>query len=163
MVEIQREKLLPKIEAAFVTGVSYVSNRYIDRFNINLAIEKALYRLVQRFKRILKKKKDSPKLQTIFFDGNYCFKSSDWITQDSMMPQIKHIVKGDQRLFTIACASIVGKVYRDNLIKKIAKKYPDYHLETNKGYGTKKHRLAIQELGITKHHRMSFLSNIVVI
>ena len=77
------------------------------------------------------------------------------------MPPVTNIVKGDQRLFTIACASIVAKVYRDNLIKKIAKKYPDYHLETNKGYGTQQHRLAIQKIGVTRHHRMSFLNNIV--
>lgn len=66
------------------------------------------------------------------------------------------IIKGDSLSYSIACASIVAKVYRDNLITKLAKKYPYYSLDTNMGYGTKKHLEGIKEFGITKYHRSSF-------
>ncbi|MFV0424942.1 MAG: ribonuclease HII [Bacilli bacterium] len=66
------------------------------------------------------------------------------------------IIKGDSLSYSIACASIVAKVYRDNLITKLAKKYPYYSLDTNMGYGTKKHLEGIKEFGITKYHRLSF-------
>ncbi len=66
------------------------------------------------------------------------------------------IIKGDTLSYSIACASIVAKVYRDNLVSNLAKSYPYYSLETNMGYGTKKHLEGIKEFGITKYHRLSF-------
>lgn len=66
------------------------------------------------------------------------------------------IIKGDTLSYSIACASIVAKVYRDNLVSKLAEKYPYYSLETNMGYGTKKHLEGIKKVGITKYHRLSF-------
>ena len=66
------------------------------------------------------------------------------------------MIKGDLRSPVIAAASILAKVWRDNLIVKLAEKYPEYDLIANKGYGTKKHLLAIQKYGITEEHRISF-------
>lgn len=66
------------------------------------------------------------------------------------------IIKGDDRSLSIAAASILAKVYRDNLMKKLHKEYPHYGWDTNVGYPTKKHFLGLQEYGITRHHRRSF-------
>ena len=73
----------------------------------------------------------------------------------------KLVIKGDAKSASIAAASIVAKVYRDNLMKEYAKKYPYYDFEGNAGYGTKKHIDAIKEKGICKIHRKSFLNNIL--
>ena len=72
----------------------------------------------------------------------------------------KAIIKGDESCYSIACASIVAKVYRDNLCKKWAEKYPQYGLEKHKGYATKYHREALKAYGPTEMHRKTFLKNI---
>jgi ribonuclease HII len=71
------------------------------------------------------------------------------------VPQ-KSLIKGDQRSLEIAAASIVAKVWRDDLVGRLAMKYPDYDLAANKGYGTQRHRLALQQLGPSPQHRLSF-------
>lgn len=68
----------------------------------------------------------------------------------------KAIKKGDQKSVSIAAASIIAKVYRDKLMVNLSKKYPKYGFEIHKGYGTKKHRNAIIENGVTKIHRTVF-------
>lgn len=68
----------------------------------------------------------------------------------------KTIIKGDEKEKLIACASIVAKVSRDRLMKRLAKKYPGYGLEIHKGYGTLAHRLAIKKLGLSAIHRKTF-------
>ncbi|MHC1721240.1 MAG: ribonuclease HII [Clostridiaceae bacterium] len=70
-------------------------------------------------------------------------------------------IKGDSKSASIACASIVAKVYRDNLMKDYSLVYPEYGFESNAGYGTKEHTDAIKKFGITKIHRKSFLSGIM--
>lgn len=66
------------------------------------------------------------------------------------------VVKGDSKFASIAAASILAKTYRDELMQKLHAEFPHYDWATNKGYPTKKHKLAIQEHGITLHHRKSF-------
>ncbi len=73
------------------------------------------------------------------------------------IPQ-KTVIKGDLRSPVIAAASILAKVWRDELIISQAEKYPEYHLAANKGYPTADHRLAIQKHGISLEHRRSFKS-----
>lgn len=68
----------------------------------------------------------------------------------------KPIVHGDALCASIAAASIVAKVYRDNLMRGLDKKYPQYGFLNHKGYGTKAHRDAIKEFGLSKIHRKSF-------
>lgn len=63
---------------------------------------------------------------------------------------------GDRKCASIAAASIIAKVYRDELMQKLDQDYPGYGLSINKGYGTKLHREAIRELGLSKIHRKSF-------
>lgn len=69
----------------------------------------------------------------------------------------KAIVHGDQKSISIAAASIIAKVHRDKLMKKLAKKYPNYGLDKHKGYGTKAHREMIKKYGPSKIHRQLFL------
>jgi ribonuclease HII len=66
------------------------------------------------------------------------------------------VIKGDKLSLSIAAASIVAKVWRDRAIDDLAKAYPEYDLAQNKGYGTAKHRAAIQKFGYTELHRQSF-------
>ena len=73
----------------------------------------------------------------------------------------KSVIKGDAKSASIACASIIAKVYRDNIMKEYSKEYPGYDFAQNVGYGTQKHIEAIKEIGATKIHRMSFLQNIL--
>lgn len=73
----------------------------------------------------------------------------------------KHVIKGDTKSACIACASIIAKVYRDNIMKEYHKKYPKYDFEKNVGYGTKTHVDALKENGPTEIHRMSFLKSIL--
>lgn len=69
------------------------------------------------------------------------------------------IIKGDALSYSIGCASIVAKVYRDKLMEEYAEQYPDYLFEKNKGYGTKAHINAIKEKGPCQIHRRSFIKN----
>ncbi len=66
------------------------------------------------------------------------------------------IVRGDSRIISIAAASIIAKVYRDNLMEDLGKTYHGYNFAKNKGYGTKNHRRAIKRLGLCDIHRTSF-------
>lgn len=68
----------------------------------------------------------------------------------------KAIIKGDQKSISIAAASIIAKVHRDNLMKKLHKKFPHYNFAKNKGYGTKEHREALKAHGLSSVHRSSF-------
>ena len=75
----------------------------------------------------------------------------------------KNIISGDSKFISIASASIVAKVARDNLMVRLEKKYSGYLIFKNKGYGTKEHLSLIKKNGITKIHRKSFLkkSNLI--
>lgn len=66
------------------------------------------------------------------------------------------IVKGDSVCISIAAASIVAKVYRDELMEKLEKRFPGYNFSKNKGYGTLFHRRALKQIGMSKIHRTSF-------
>ena len=71
----------------------------------------------------------------------------------------EYIVKGDLNSYTIGCASILAKVYRDRLMTEYAKEYPEYGFEKHKGYGTKAHIDKIKEIGPCKLHRRTFIKN----
>ncbi|MDP3941321.1 MAG: ribonuclease HII [bacterium] len=73
----------------------------------------------------------------------------------------KAIVGGDKKNFSIASASIIAKVYRDNLMKKLSLQYIGYGLDRHKGYGTEIHRQHIGELGLTAIHRRDFCRNVL--
>ncbi|KXK07342.1 MAG: Ribonuclease HII [Microgenomates bacterium OLB22] len=71
--------------------------------------------------------------------------------------------RADSLCFSVACASIVAKCYRDALMKNYSLAYPDYGWSTNVGYGTRDHIRAIKSHGLTKYHRRSFLKNITCV
>lgn len=73
----------------------------------------------------------------------------------------KSVIKGDTKSACIAAASIIAKVYRDNLMKEYSIKYPNYGFEENVGYGTESHVKHIKEVGPCDIHRLSFLKNIL--
>ncbi|KKS95739.1 MAG: ribonuclease HII, ribonuclease HII [Candidatus Gottesmanbacteria bacterium GW2011_GWA2_43_14] len=73
-----------------------------------------------------------------------------------------NIIHGDQKSVSIAAASIIAKVYRDRLMKRLAGKFPLYNWGKNKGYGTEGHRLALGKYGLCRHHRIAFTGHLVI-
>lgn len=86
---------------------------------------------------------------------------SDGYAVKNLNIENEFVIKGDAKSASIACASIIAKVYRDNLMQEYAKIYPQYGFERNSGYGTEEHIEAIKKYGICKIHRKSFLKNIL--
>ena len=80
----------------------------------------------------------------------------DGINVPKINTKVKAIKNGDNKSISIASASIIAKVIRDNLMKKLSNKYPKFLWDKNSGYGTKKHMQIIKMFGITPHHRKSF-------
>ncbi len=79
---------------------------------------------------------------------------------DTHLPiNAEYVIKGDFNSYTIGCASIIAKVYRDNLMKEFAKEFPEYGFEKHKGYGTKAHTDKIKEIGPCRLHRKTFIKN----
>lgn len=90
------------------------------------------------------------------------FVLSDGYAIKDMKIKNHYVIKGDSKSASIACASIIAKVYRDKLMKQYALSYPMYKFESNSGYGSKEHIEAIKKFGITPIHRRSFLSNFIL-
>lgn len=136
----QRLQLAAQIRTvALDYQIAWASVQEIDRLNILQASLLAMQRAVLRLK-------VQPELCLV--DGNQRIPALPY-------PQ-QLIVKGDQRSIAIAAASILAKVWRDQLITRLAVKYPVYHLARNKGYGTASHRKALQQWGPCRFHRLSF-------
>jgi len=121
-------------------GIGVVSEKIIDKINILEATKLAMRKAVAS----LEKKS---RVDYLLIDGNF------GINID--IPQ-KSIIKGDQKVFSIAAASIIAKVYRDRLMKKYHKKYPQYGFDIHKGYPTKSHCKALEKYGACKIHRKTF-------
>jgi ribonuclease HII len=141
--ETMRENLSNIIkERALVYSIFELSSEEIDQKGIaycnNEVLKQAVYNL-------------SIKPELVLSDG-YPIKNCN----------IKNefVVKGDSKSATIACASIIAKVYRDNLMKDYDKVFPGYGFSKHVGYGTKEHMDNINRLGLTSIHRRSFLKNI---
>lgn len=119
-----------------------ISQNKIDEINILQASLLAMKRAVEK----LKLKPD-----LILIDGNKTF-----IYDGEVIP----IIKGDSKSLSIASASIIAKVIRDRIMMKLAREYPIYGWETNKGYPTKVHIEAVLKFGACKVHRKTFLTKI---
>ena len=96
-------------------------------------------------KRALEQLAVKPDLTLI--DGNFA---------PSGLKNCKTIINGDEKIKVISAASIIAKVYRDNLMIKLANKFSNYSWESNFGYGTRAHLKGLKEFGITSHHRKGF-------
>ena len=136
----QRESLRLEIETeALSWAVAFVDNQKIDEINILNASFLAMHKAVEQLDK-------TPEL--LLIDGN----------RFTPYPDIPHecIIKGDGKYLSIAAASVLAKTYRDQLMEKLARQYPEYGWERNAGYPTQAHRRAIKEFGITPYHRKSF-------
>jgi ribonuclease HII len=123
---------------AIRVGIGAASAREIERLNILRATHLAMKRALDRV----------GACDFAIIDGNPI--------RDVDMGPHTCIVRGDALAYTIAAASVVGKVCRDRLMAKLALRYPGYGWEQNAGYPTRDHRDAIHRLGVTPHHRRSF-------
>jgi len=137
----QRERLDPIIRRrALAVGVGAASVVEIDRLNIYHATHLAMRRAIARL----------GGHDHVLVDGNRIVGF-----QEHVGPYTS-IVDGDASCYSIACASIVAKVVRDRLMRRLAARYPGYGWEHNAGYATADHREALQRLGPTPFHRRSF-------
>lgn len=150
---LQRSKVLNWINKQSYNDIRYsigfASVEEIDELNI-----------LQASLLSMKRAYDSLGIQknTVLIDGNIApdFDNMNSDCDDNKKFDVKTVVSGDAKVMSISLASIIAKEYRDNLMKKLAKDFPEYKWNTNVGYGSKAHLNAISKFGISCHHRKSF-------
>lgn len=120
-------------------AVAFVDHQEIDKINILNASIKAMHLAIAKLD-------TTPEF--ILVDGNR-FKTYKNISHEC-------VIKGDGKFFSIAAASILAKTARDDYMQELHAQFPEYHWDSNKGYGTKAHRAAIEKCGPCEHHRMTF-------
>ncbi len=129
---LKKEKIID-----FHLGIANVEE--IDNINILEATKLSMKRVVDKF---------NLKNAQLIIDGNFSLNYKSY--------KEKSIIKGDNKSLSIAAASIIAKVHRDRLMKKLSIKFKDFGWEKNAGYGTKKHIENIHRFGPTIHHRKTF-------
>ena len=134
----RREQLAAAIVSGLPYAVGAASTREIDRLNIRRATALAMRRALRRLPQ-------TP--GAVLVDG---------LPVPELGVEHEALVDGDARSYAIACASIVAKTVRDRLMRRLALRHPAYGWDVNVGYGTPKHRQAIEREGVTPHHRRSF-------
>ncbi len=135
----RRAALAEALEGCAEISIAHASVEEIDRLNILAASHLAMCRAIEGLATL-------PDLALV--DGNR-------LPRDLPCPG-EAIVKGDGRSVSIAAASIVAKISRDAIMETLAQQHPGYGWERNAGYGTKEHKAALLNLGVTPHHRRSF-------
>ncbi|MDP2910672.1 MAG: ribonuclease HII [bacterium] len=136
-------------------GIGRVSEKVIDRINILEATKLAMQRAVKSLEKNLKNELVQKKCdRTNFAQGSFLIIDGNFGI-DIDIPQ-KSIIKADEKVFSVAAASIVAKVYRDKMMFNYHKKYPEYGFDKHKGYGTELHRKLIEKHGFCRLHRKSF-------
>ena len=140
MTERQRDKLRPIIEQeAIAWAVAEITAQRIDEINILKASIEGMNVAVANLK-------VAP--QFLAIDGNR-------FTSHAGLP-FECVVKGDGKYANIAAASVLAKTHRDEYMMRLHAEYPHYGWDSNKGYPTKQHRLAIRQYGLTPYHRLTF-------
>ena len=140
---LQRERLAKKIlRHATTVGLGAASVREIDRLNIYYATVLAMKRAVTR----------AGAHDFVIVDGRHIRGFEEHAGP------YRAVIDGDALCYVVSCASIVAKVTRDRLMANLAKRYPGYGWEHNAGYATPDHRAGMQALGVTPHHRRSFIT-----
>ena len=136
----RRRELVPMIkEQAIAYGIGIATHEEIDEINILQATYLAMERAINAL---------SVKPELALIDGNRA--------KDFGLP-VETVIKGDSRSASIAAASILAKVTRDDMMLELANTYPEYQFEIHKGYGTKAHYAALDAHGASPVHRQSFL------
>ncbi len=138
------EKAIAIRAGALSFAVAHVEPEYIDTHGVTASLREA-------GRRALAQLKLSPDI--ILLDGRHNFLAAD--------TPVRTLIKGDQISASIAAASILAKVERDDLMREYAHMYPEYGFETHVGYGTPRHIAALKKYGATPIHRQSFLTKIV--
>jgi len=136
--EKKRLSLYSSIYNFHSVGVGISSIEEIDRMNVLQATFLSMNRAVEDL---------NPQPEYILVDGNL---------DPGLNFKTKCIIKGDSISISIAAASVIAKVTRDNLMLKLDKEFPNYNWKKNKGYGTAEHRNALELHGPCKYHRKSF-------
>ena len=140
LTDKRRRELMPLIkEKAIAYGIAFADHNEIDEINILQATYLAMERALQML---------SVKPQLALIDGNRA--------KDFGVP-VQTVVHGDSLSASIAAASVLAKVTRDDYMLEMAKEYPQYAFDIHKGYGTKAHYAALTEFGACPIHRQSFL------
>lgn len=135
----KRQMLAKQIYATSHVSIAQASVEEIDTLNIRQATLQAMERAVKGL---------TTAPHFVFVDGN--------VVPPNLACPAQWVVKGDSKVLSIAAASIVAKVYRDEMMAKLAETYPHYAWENNAGYGTKAHQAGLASHGVTPHHRRSF-------
>jgi ribonuclease HII len=133
-----REKLFDQIMGCAQVGVGQSSVAEIDASNILAATLQAMARSVDNL---------GTEIDLALVDGNH---------PPPLGCPVETVVKGDGKSLSIAAASIIAKVTRDRIMTNLALEYPDFGWQRNSGYGTAQHAEALENQGITPHHRRSF-------
>jgi len=141
-----REKIYNDLKKNCKYGVGVVDEKIIDEINILEATKLAMLQAYQDF---CHKNNLFPKI--ILVDGNF----RPFNLQDELI-EIQPIVKGDQKSYSIASASIIAKEYRDEIMFNYHHKFPLYNFDKHNGYGTKNHLENIKKYGICDIHRKTF-------
>ena len=140
LTDKKRRELFPIIkEQAIAYGIGFASCEEIDEINILQATYMAMERAIAQLE---------GKADFALIDGNRA--------KDFGLP-VRTVVKGDSLSASIAAASVLAKVTRDDIMLEMAEKYPEYGFEVHKGYGTKAHYEALRAHGHSPIHRMTFL------
>jgi ribonuclease HII len=149
---------------ALAWHVAYVNSEIVDEINILKAVMQGMHECIRN---IIEKIKIIDNTVTIdkcmaVIDGNYFTPYRAFDNNDNTIHEMPHITieQGDAKFMGIAAASILAKTARDNYVLELCKEYPilvdRYGLDSNMGYGTKKHLDGIREHGITQWHRRTF-------
>lgn len=127
--------------------VARVGHAVIDRINISQAANHGAHRLVKHFAI-----RHKPFAAFVWLDGG--------LVLPGYIPH-RSVIKGDEYLPIVAAASIIAKVWRDRLMTRLARQFPDYGFERHKGYGTRFHFECLRRAGPSAIHRRSFLTKFV--
>lgn len=134
----RRELLAERIqECAVGVGIGIISREQIDEVGIGVANALAMQEAIEQLQNV----------DYILTDGK---------PQKHLPLPHTAVVKGDTLIYSVAAASIIAKVTRDQMMREYAQEFPHYAFEINKGYGTVEHRAALEQHGMCVQHRRSF-------
>jgi len=131
-----------------------VSHTIIDKKNI---VEATKLAMEEAIRKLLKKIYFDEREREVLFKRTFLLIDGKIELFDGRIPQ-KSIVRGDEKILSIALASIMAKVKRDRIMKRYHQKYPQYNFAQHKGYPTFLHFLSLKKFGSSPIHRLSFLS-----